>query len=363
MNKVGEFHDAIQSFAPFSTAESWDNVGLLIGGRGLPVTRALLALDLTGAVLEEAVRLRAELVITHHPVIFKPLAALDSASLAYRAVAAGISVISAHTNLDLAQGGVNDALAARLQLSNIRPLTEEHARPYHKIVVFVPVATAQEVYEAMATAGAGRDGGYSHCAFFARGEGRFLPLAGATPAVGEVGRLENVEEVRLEMLCTPDNSPAVISAMRAAHPYEQPAFDVLHSHARSQSLSLGRVGTTEKPVSPGDLAAFVRERLGAAGVRYVGGPGAITTVAVCGGSGGGLLRAARAKGAQALVTGEAKHNELLEAAELGLTLVDAGHFATENVVMEPLRRRLSELLPGAVITISSSCTDGLRYVL
>lgn len=363
MNKVGDFYDAIESFAPFHTAESWDNVGLLIGGRSLPVSRALLALDLTGAVLEEAKRLRAELVITHHPVIFKPLATLESGSLAYRAVAAGISVISAHTNLDLAQGGVNDALADRLQLADIRPLTEEQLQPWHKVVVFVPTAAAQEVYEAMAGAGAGRDGSYSHCAFFDRGEGRFLPLEGAAPAIGQVGALESVEEIRLEMLCAPQDTAAVVAAMRFAHPYERPAFDVLHNHGRYSSLSLGRIGNTEKPVSPCDFATFVRERLGAAGVRLVAGPGEITTVAVCGGGGGNLLQAAKARGAQALVTGEAKHNEILEATELGMTLVDAGHFATENVVMEPLRWGLSELLPGAVITISSSCTDGLRYIV
>ena len=222
--------------------------------------------------------------------------------------------------------------------------------------------SVQEVYEAMADAGAGRRGGYSHVGFFSRGEGRFLPLEGAHPVVGEVGSLETVEEARLQMMCPPALLEAVMAAARKAHPYEEPVIDVYENKAVTESRSLGRVGDLEKALEPAGLAALVKERLGAAGVRYIAGRAPVATVAVCGGSGADLLQEARAAGAQALVTGESKHNLWLEAGELGLTLIDAGHFATENPVMEPLRFKLSELLPAAFISVSQSCTDGVRYL-
>lgn len=363
MNQVGDFYDAIDRFAPFENAEKWDNAGLLMGGRTRPVSRALLALDLTGAVLEEAKRLRAELVITHHPVILEPIGRLDGDGIVYRAAAAGLSVICAHTNLDMAKGGVNDALAVRLGLGRVRPFVEARQIPYKKVAVHVPMGAVQEVYEAMAGAGAGTEGKYSHCAFLARGEGRFLPMEGAQPAIGEVGVLETVEETRLEMLCSPVKLPEVLAALHKAHPYEQPSYDVLDNHAAGYRLSMGRIGDLPLPLQPGELAVMAKERLGAAGVRYIDGGKEISTVAVLGGSGGGFLAQAKQLGAQALVTGEVKHHHLLEAAELGLTLVDAGHFATENVVMEPLRLELSKRLPGAVITLSGNCTDGAKYIV
>lgn len=362
MIKVRDFYDAIDSFAPFSTAESWDNSGLLIGDGELPVARALLVLDLTAPVLEEAVKLGADLIITHHPAIFKPLSQITGGSVIYRAVKAGISVISAHTNLDLAVGGVNDALAARLGLSALRPLRPETPRPWYKVAVFVPAGSAEAVYRAMSEAGAGRLGKYSHCAFLANGEGRFLPREGAHPAVGSVGRLESVKETRVEMICPPGALDTVLRAMRAAHPYEEPGYDVFEDHAVKDSLSLGRLGELKTPLPPGAFASLVKDRLGAAGIRYVQGRESISAVAVCGGSGAELLRHAIGAGAQALVTGEGKHHLWLEAADAGLTLVDAGHFATENVVIEPLRDKLSVLLPGADLVISRRCTDGVQFL-
>lgn len=360
--RVSEFYDAMDAIAPFSTAESWDNVGLLVGNRAQEVSRVLLALDMTEAVLDEAKAMGAELVITHHPILFSPLKTLDSHSLIGKTLAAGIAVISAHTNLDLAQGGVNDALAQRLKLTGVRPFVQEQSRPYTKVAVFVPAADALAVCDAMTAAGAGTLGNYAGCSFMVRGEGRFLPLEGADPAIGTVGAPETVDEVRLEMICPPDKLAAVLSAMRAAHPYEEPAFDVLHNYALTHSLSLGRVGELEMPMQAEELARFTKAQLGTEGVRYTGCSRAIETVAVCGGAGGDLLGQAKAMGAQALVTGEVKHHQLLEADALDIALIDAGHFATETVAMVPLRAMLLERLPDADIRISACCTDGARYV-
>lgn len=363
IDTVGDFYDTINAFAPFSTARSGDNVGLLVGGREQPVQRALLALDCTGAVLEEAIDLGAQLIVTHHPVIYQPLSALRSDSLPYRAAAAGIAVLSAHTNLDMAAGGVNDALAARLGLQNIRPLSPDEAPHGYKIAVTVPEEQVAPVWEAMSDAGAGAIGNYSRVAFYSRGEGCFLPGDGAHPVRGKVGDLHRLPEVRLQMVCPPARLQAVVAALKDAHPYEVPAYDILPNHAISSGVSMGRLGDLPQPLAPKDLAQLALEQLRAPGVRYTDSRrAAITTVAVCGGSGGSLLEQAVQMGAQALVTGEVKHHEFLTANERGLLVVDAGHFSSENVVIEPLAQRLQQRMPDVVITCSKTGTDALRYL-
>lgn len=352
MVAVRDFFDAIEAVAPFSLAESWDNAGLLVGSMDDEVRGALVALDATDEVIGEAGRLGANLIVTHHPVIFSPLKRIESDSLAHRLIAAGVKVISAHTNLDIAAGGVNDALAARLGLENARPLEIVSRKSWYKVAVTVPEESREAVYAAMAEAGAGRLGNYSHCGFFVPGEGRFLPLEGASPAIGAVGRPESVAETRLEMLASPRELAAVLAAMKAAHPYEEVAYDVYENRAVEETQSAGRVGELPEALPPERLAGLVKERLGARGVRYVDGGQAVVTVAVCGGSGADFLRRAKELGAQALVTGEAKHSQLLEARRLGMTLIDAGHFDTEAVVLVPLAEHLRKRILGVRIAVS-----------
>lgn len=236
MTCIRDIVDYIDRFAPFDTAESWDNSGLLIGSPDLPVTRVVAALDATGEVLRHAARTGAELVVTHHPVIFRPLRAVTPGTPVWEAVRAGVSVLCAHTNLDAAAGGVNDLLAQALGLGEIAPL---------------------------------------------EGEG-----------------------------------------------------------------VLGRMGVLKAPLQPGDFAAYVKEKLCCGGLRYVPGKLPVRRVGLCSGSGASFLPAAAAAGADAFVTGDVKHDQLLTAAALGVTLIDAGHFATERVVVPELARRLQERFPG-----------------
>jgi len=362
MTTVQDYINAIEAFAPFSLAESWDNAGLLIGSGGDVVTRALVALDATMPVLDEALRLGADLIVTHHPVIFSPLKNIATNSVVYRLIREGIAVVSAHTNLDIAEGGVNSVLAARLALEQVEGLEKIDGSPFCKVAVTVPVPDSDKVYHAMVEAGAGTQGDYSHCGFFVRGEGRFKPGDKANPHIGNAGVLEHVDEVKLEMLVSPSDLDSVLAAMKTAHPYEEVAFDVFHNYGLEQNAYLGRVGKLSREMSPEDFAACVKERLGLSGLKYVSGGRPVERVAVCGGSGADFLHKAAAMGCQALVTGESKHHLLLDAARLGVTLIDAGHYGTERVALGPLRDQLAERLPAVPITVAATDGDNINYI-
>lgn len=361
MPTAKDIYRAIDGFAPFDTAEPWDNSGLLLGNMDAPVGGVLVALDATVPVADEARALGANLIVTHHPVIFDPVRRVDSDSALWRLIASGISVISAHTNLDMAPGGVNDALAQRLGLTDVRPFDTTRRVPFKKITVFVNTQAARAVYEAMSAAGAGALGNYSGCAFTVEGTGCFLPGEGAQPAIGRIGDLEQVRESRIEMLVAPERIGEVVAAMRAAHPYEEPAYDIFDDFACMREYAFGRIGELERDMAPADFARHVKGALGLSGLRFSEGTQPVRTVAVCGGSGAELLGEAHALGAQALVTGESRHHFWLEAAQRGVTLVDAGHFGTENVVVEPLAQRLRAVFPGLDVHVSGVCTDGVRY--
>lgn len=351
MYTLGDVLAVLNGIAPFDLAEDWDNAGLLIGGRGDPATRILLALDVGDKVAEEAAEWKADLIVTHHPAIFRPIKRVDSGDIVYQLIKQGIGVISAHTNLDAAEGGVNDCLASCLKLTNIRLLDPQDRKRHCKIVAYVPEASSEAVYNAMTEAGAGSLGGYKGCAFSQAGEGRFLPLPGSRPAVGQIGELERVREIRLEMLVEKSLLPSVLDAMKRAHPYEVPAYDVFEELA-VEPVALGRLGELEQALEPEGFAAYVKERLGVGGLAYAPGSRPVKRVAVFGGAGSDSMYGAAAAGVDALVTSEVKHHQWLDAARLGITLLDGSHYATERVVLEPLGESLRKALPGAEIRVS-----------
>jgi len=351
------YYDAIDAFAPFSLGLSWDNNGILIGSPEREVTRALVCLDATVAVLDEAGQAGAQLVVAHHPIIFEAIKSIAEEDAVYRAIKLGLAVVCAHTNLDIATGGINDILARMLDLENIEVLDTAKTSPYRKFVVYAPADSVEAIYNAMSGAGAGRQGEYAGAAFLSAGEGRFLPLERANPAIGNVGRLERVKEERLEMLATPENELAVMRALRAAHPYEEPAYDILETHFNKERLGFGRIGKLKEPVTPEHFAFIVRDKLGLSHLKYVPGREPVSRVALCGGSGGAFLEQAWKKGAQAFVTADIKHDRLLRAKDLGMTVIDAGHYTTEAVVLPYLVERLKAALPGADIRKAQTCAE------
>lgn len=333
-------------------AEAWDAVGLVLGDPQAPVRRVLLAIDPVDAVVDEAVGWGADLVLTHHPLFLRGVHGFPATSpkgrRAHRLVTAGIALHTAHTNADVADPGVSDALAAALGVTDTAPLRAAPVDPLDKVVVFVPHADAEAVLDAMAAQGAGRLGAYSRCAWTSAGVGTFRPEDGARPAIGTVGVVERVDETRVEMVMARDRRTAVVAALLAAHPYEVPAFDVFELAAWPGSRGLGRVGELAGPVRFADFVDRVAAALPAtpAGVRAAGDPDRLVRrVAVSGGAGDDLFGDVRAAQADAFVTADLRHHPAAEALEQGRPmLVDAGHWASEwPWLADAARRLLGEL--------------------
>lgn len=350
---IREIAEALEAWAPPGSAQSYDNVGLQVGDPEQTVQRALLALDLTPPVLEEARAVKAELIITHHPLLFRPLRQLTPGSmvpaLALRLAASGIALYSIHTNLDAAPGGVSFALATHLGLQDVQFLAKMEQALY-KLVTFVPASHFDQVREALARAGAGRIGNYEACAFAAPGTGYFRPGDMAQPFIGEPGKLESAEELRLEVEVTRWDLPRVVAAMRAAHPYEEVAYDVYPVEQPYTRAGLGAIGQLDKPEPLRDFLHHVAERLQAESLRYVGDPEApVQKVAVCGGAGADLISRALAAGADAYVTADLSYHRFFEVLDNEgrprMALIDAGHYETEALTEALLQHWLQQRFP------------------
>jgi dinuclear metal center YbgI/SA1388 family protein len=354
---VADITRALDDLAPAALAEAWDNVGLLVGDPKADVTRALVALDATPGVLDQAATLGAEVVVTHHPLLFSATKRLvadgGTLSLVRRLVREGRALVAAHTNLDSAPGGLNDRLAALLGVHETRPLLPSESRALVKLVVYVPVEHAEAVRVAMCDAGAGHIGAYDQCAFAAAGEGTFRPGAGTQPYIGQVGALTRVAEMRVETVVPRARLGAVIAALTVTHPYEEPAFDVLPLDNAWPGAGLGRIGTLETATTVGAFAAKVTQTLGTDRVDVVGHKAStVRTVALCGGGGGDLAERAAALGADVYLTGELKHSQALAAAQRGFSVITAGHFATEHMAVDVLAACLTRSFPALQVQIA-----------
>jgi dinuclear metal center YbgI/SA1388 family protein len=359
--RVSDLANALSSIAPPHLAESWDNVGLLLGDPDAPCARALLTIDLTEAVLDEAVRRGADAVVAYHPPIFHPLKSLLRTEPAQRvildAAAAGIALLSPHTALDAAHGGVNDWLASCVGLGPVRPLRDAPPvdRGLRVIAVHLPPNALDAVRRAMVAVGAGMIGKYTHCSAIHPIEGTFLGGEGSTPTVGKRGVLETVREVRLEMRCTASQVAAVVAAVRTSHPYEEPPIEV---HALmpepSAAEGQGRVIELRSAATAQTVASRLKRALGVRGILIASGARKRihTRVALCAGAGMSLLPDAERAGATLFVTGEARHHDQLDAVARGIELVLAGHTATERGYLPTLATRLRNACPGVVAQIS-----------
>jgi dinuclear metal center YbgI/SA1388 family protein len=321
-----------------SWAESWDAVGLVTGDLGSPVRRILFAVDPMRVVVDEAIAGDFDLLVTHHPLLLRGVnsvaATTPKGRVIHDLIRSNTALHVCHTNADNANPGVSDALAAALGLTATRPLKALPSEPTDKIVVYVPVAETEAMIEALAAAGAGRIGEYERAAWSSIGVGTFRPLAGANPTVGQVGEIERVEESRVEMVLPRHRRRAVIEALRAAHSYEEPAFDVFELAALPSDLGGGRVGVLARPMSLSTFAESVAKALPATehGVRVAGDPERLVeSVAVVGGAGDSEFDRVRAAGVDAYVTADLRHHPATEACayDEGPALVDVAHWASE----------------------------------
>ena len=371
--RVADAIAALEAAYPPGLAADWDAVGLVCGDPDEPVSRVLVAVDPVPETVAEAAELGAQLLVTHHPLLLRGVhgvgADTPKGALVHRLVRGGTALFTAHTNADSADPGVSDALAEVLGLTVEGPLVGAPAPPLDKIVSFIPVGPAiTAVHDALSAAGAGRVGDYSHCSFATAGTGQFKPLEGAQPFIGTVGRLERVAETRLEMVLPRACRAEVIAALRASHPYEEPAFDLVELAELPSSRGLGRVGRLAAPES---LAAFT-ERVAAAlpatawGVRAAGDPDRLVErVAVCGGAGDSALDAAVRAGVDVYVTADLRHHpaseHLLAGSRPGRptpALVDVAHWASEWPWCSQAAAVMRAALGGSVeVRVSQRRTD------
>jgi dinuclear metal center YbgI/SA1388 family protein len=350
MLRVADMISALQTIAPLELAEEWDNVGLLVGDAAAPLERVMTCLSVTPDSVAEAVQGRAQLIVSHHPVLFRPTKTLTTAGtegrMLLKLVQAGIGVYSPHTAFDNCAGGINDLLAKKFGLTGVGPLRRLENERRCKMVVFVPDKDLAKVSDAMFAAGAGHIGQYRECSFRLSGLGTFFGSEATHPTIGAKGRREEVAEWRLEVVCPDSVVEKVVAAMRAAHSYEEPAYDVYPLRPERANVGKGRLGMLPAPVPFGEFARRVKDALQTSCVQMVGSPQRpVQRVAIACGAGGEFLEDAGAGKADVFLTGEARFHDCLAAEAQNVALVLPGHYATERVGIEALAERLQGQFP------------------
>jgi dinuclear metal center YbgI/SA1388 family protein len=364
---VADVRAYLDRFAPPALAADWDNVGLLLGDDTAAVQRIITCLTVTPPVVAEAVAERVNLIVAHHPILFRGAKRLSMATpdgrLVWPLARAGVAVYSPHTAFDNTAGGINDSLARRLGLTGVRPLRARAGEPRCKIVVFVPASDLAKVSDALFAAGAGVIGQYEECSFRLPGTGTFFGTDSTNPTVGQKGRREDVSEWRLEVVCPEAKLAGALTAMRAAHSYEEPAFDVYPLKGVPGNSGEGRLGDLGGPTSLAEFAARVKQELKAGGVQVVGDSArAVHRIAIaCGAAGEFLGDAAKAK-ADVFLTGEMRFHDYLSAQDRGIALVLPGHYATERPAVEELADRLQGEFAALTVWASRMETDPVTWV-
>lgn len=369
MTTVSDITKALEQWAPLGTQQSYDNARLQVGDPRTAVSHTIIALDLTPAVIDEAIDAGATLIITHHPLIFRPLKSVTTGTwqgaLILRLAQAGIALYCIHTNLDAAKDGVSFALARQLGLTDIKFL-KPLADTLVKLVTFVPETHVDPVRSALADAGAGRIGEYDNCAFISTGTGYFSPGEAANPHLGEAGGgLASANEMRIEVEVHRWQLSTVLRALHSSHPYEEVAYDVYPLEKQDTQTGMGAIGELEEARSLEDFLQHTAETLNTDGLRVVGNPDKpIKHVAVCGGSGADLMGAAQRAGADAYVTADVTYHRFFDVLNTGgtpeMALIDAIHYETEACTEDLLQNWLSARFPDLVWQKTVTKTSPIR---
>ncbi|MCK4913224.1 MAG: Nif3-like dinuclear metal center hexameric protein [Planctomycetes bacterium] len=366
--KVKNIAEIIEKIAPAKLAQDWDNVGLLVGNAEQNVKNILLTIDITADVLDEAKKLKAELIISYHPVIWdglKKITTTEEGGIVYNLIRSNISVISIHTALDVVAGGVNDGLAEIVGINDAKPIgyyVENPADDNYKLIVFVPIKSAAKVSNAVFAVGAGAIGNYDRCSFESEGTGSFRPLENAKPAIGKKGELEKVPEMKFETIVPAKKLESVVAAMKKAHPYETPAFDCIKLHNNPNELGLGRIGKLTQPIKVSQIIEKIKKSTGAKAVGIVGNEKKLVkTAAVCAGSCGKAINSVIAAKADCYITGELKHHQALAAQEAGLTCLCLSHTVSERFILKRVAREIEKLAKNVKIKISKKDADPFRW--
>ncbi len=366
---VKDFCTAMESIAPTGLAQNWDNVGLLVGDPAAPMRRIMVCIDLTPAVVDEGIRKKTNLILAYHPPIFKPFSTLhadssDMEAVVFRCIQNGMAIYSTHTALDAAEGGTNDVIAALCGISETQPLEYVDEPGVHelKLITFVPADRADPIAEALFAAGAGRIGNYDKCSYRIPGQGTFFGGESTNPSVGRRGRLERVDEIRLETVVPATKLPAVVNALMTAHPYDEPAFDLYPLKPRPVR-GIGRLGKLPRTLSLSSLAGKLKKTMGAGGVQIVGAPGrALDRAIIVVGAAGSLPFRIPLRSKDVIITGEIRHHDALTIERRGCSAIALGHWTSERPVLAPLTQRIKAALPGVDIHVSRSDREPFRVV-
>ncbi len=366
--KIKRITAEIEKIAPSKLALDWDNVGLLVGDANRNVKNILITIDVTKDVVAEARKSKTDLILSYHPVIWDGLKSVTNTgcgSIVYELVRNRIAVYSIHTAFDIVSGGVNDLLADIVGIADAEPIGDYVENPggvYYQLIMFVPIDSVNKVAEAVFAAGAGAIGNYSKCSFQAEGTGTFFPNEGARPVIGKKGKLEKVKEIKLESIVPADKIGQVVEAMRKAHPYETPAFDVLRHYDVESVFGLGRIGKLAKPASLTKIIGNIKKVTGAKAIGLIGPQKrTVKTAAVCAGSCGKIINSVIAGKCDLYLTGELKHHLALAAAEAGVTCICLSHTVSERFALKNLAKRLKKELKDVTIKISKKDSDPFRW--
>jgi dinuclear metal center YbgI/SA1388 family protein len=345
---VNDIIAIMECIAPSRFAESWDNVGLQLGDGSWKVERIRVALDPLPEVIERACNDNIDLVITHHPLIFRPLKSLNVSTTIGKIIQMALenktAVFSAHTNLDSVKGGINDFLAEKLELKNTKVLQKAEEDDKCKLVIFVPEKHQREVLTSLFALGGGQIGNYDCCSFTSTGRGTFRPHKDAKPFCGTPGKLNEVNESRIETIVAEKDLLKILEGVKKIHPYEVPAYDV-YPLINTESIGLGRVGELKSCMILKDFAMFVKETLNISLIKISGDSELkVEKVAVCSGSGSGLMKSFLASSAQCYISGDMHYHDARDAQALNRGLLDIGHFASEHIMVQMLVQRLRMLM-------------------
>ncbi len=362
--RIADLTTYLDAWAPPAYQENYDNAGLLVGHPTTPITGVLVSLDVTEAIVAEAVARGCNMVVAHHPIVFKGLKKLNGHSYVERtvinAIKNDVAIFAAHTNLDHITGGVNTHIASRLGLTDVQILAPKSGT-LSKLVVYVPEANVAAVLVALHTAGAGKIGPYDQCSFRVGGTGTFRPLHGANPAVGQVGQTESGAEQRLEVLLPTYLEKAVVRAMRQAHPYEMPAYDLFALTNTDPTVGAGAVGNLPHPLPETNWLRHLKTTMQTPVVRHTPLTGrAVGRVAVCGGAGSFLLPHALRAGADAFVTADYKYHEFFDA-ESKLVICDIGHYESEVFTKDLIAAYLRRKFTTFAVILADTDTNPVQY--
>lgn len=357
MPKLRQIIQELEKLAPPYLAEKWDHIGLMVGEPEMEVGHVLCALDLNEKVVEEAIELKADCIITHHPFLFKPISSLDlscgKGRLIKKLIVNDIAVYSMHTNFDIAWGGLNDYLAQGLGLTNIKVLSPTHETCFCKVIIYVPTEAVERVREVIIKDSHTAIGDYAGCTFSVEGEGTFIPLEGSQPFIGTTHQLTKVAEKAIGFMVEEAYTEAIIDKIRQVHPYEEMAYDIIKLENSKKIAGLGRYGDLEESLTIEEMIAKIKHYFGISSLRISTQDTSqkINKVAICSGEGSELIARA-SQVADLYITGDMKFHQAQMAQELGLTLVDVGHYVSENKGLIPIGDCLSKVFSSCQITYS-----------